>query len=193
MAEGFGATVNGVVFGSGNGFEVARVVALKAGDESDAKTSGEERIFAIGFLAASPTRIAEDVDVGGPEGETVVASSIVVEDGVVVFAASFGGDGVGDAVEEVGVPCGGEADGLREDGGRAGASDAVEAFVPPVIGGDVETRDGGSDVLHLGDFFFEGETGDQIVDALIDGERGIEVGRSGLGSGENGKKSEEEK
>ena len=39
MAEGFGAAVNGVVFGSGNRFEVTRVVALKASDESDAKTA----------------------------------------------------------------------------------------------------------------------------------------------------------
>ena len=193
MAEGFGAAVNGVMFGSGNRFEVTRVVALKAGDESDAKTGGEERIFAVGFLAASPTRIAEDVDVGRPEGETVVASGTVVEDGVVVFAAGFGGDDVSDAVEEVDVPCGGEADGLREDSGRAGASDAVETFVPPVIGGNVQARDGGGNVLHLRDFFFEGETRDEIVNALIDGERGVEVGRRGLRAGENGKKSEEQK
>jgi len=193
VAKGFGAAVNGEVFGSGNGFEVTRVVTLQAVDESDAKTRGEERIFAVSFLAASPARIAEDIDVGRPEGETVVASGVVVEDGVVVFAASFGRDGVGDVVEEVGVPCGGEADGLREDSGRAGTSDAVETFVPPVIRRNVETRDGGGDVLHLRDFFFEGEAGDQVVDALIDGERGVEVGRRGLGAGENGKKSEEEK
>jgi len=193
VAKGFGAAVNGVMFGSGNRFEVARVVTLKAGDETGTKTSGEERIFAVGFLAASPTRIAEDVDVRRPEGQTVVASGIVVEDGVVVFAAGFGGDYVSDAVEEVGVPCGGEADGLREDSSRAGASDAVKTFVPPVIGGNVEARDGGGDVLHLRDFFFEGEAGDEIVNALIDGERGVEVGRSGLGSAENGKKSEEQK
>src|ERR1700751_4015884 len=172
MAEGFGAAVNGVMFGSGNRFEVTRVVALKAGDESDAKTGGEERIFAGGFLAASQTRIAEDVDGGRPEGETVGASGTVVEDGVVVFAAGFGGDDVSDAVEEVDVPCGGEADGLREDSGRAGASDAVETFVPPVIGGNVEARDGGGDVRHLRDFCVEGETRDEIVNPLSEGESG---------------------
>jgi hypothetical protein len=34
MAEGFRTAVNGVVFGSGNGFEIARVVTLESFDES---------------------------------------------------------------------------------------------------------------------------------------------------------------
>ena len=113
--------------------------------------------------------------------------------GVIIFGAGFGGDDIGDAVEEIGVPSGGEADGLGENGGDAGAGYTVEALVPPVVAGDLQARDGLGDVLHLRDFFFEGEPGDEIVNALIDGERGVEVGRRGLGAGENGKKSEEKK
>jgi len=180
MAECFGPTVNGIVFRSGNGLEVMRVLALKSGDKSDAESSGEEGIFAVGFLAASPARITKDVDVRGPEGETVVAASVVVENGVVIFGTGFGGDDVGNAVDEVAVPGSGETDGLGKDGGDAGAGDAVEALVPPVVGGDVEARDGGGHVLHLGDLFFKGETRDEVVDTLIDGERRVEVGRSGL-------------
>ena len=179
MAKGLRAAVNGIVFRSGNGLEVMEILALKAGDKSDAESCGEEGIFAVGFLPASPARIAKDVDVGGPEGETVVAAGVVVESSVVIFGTGFGGDDAGDTVEEIGIPGGGETDGLRENGSDAGARDAMEAFVPPVVGGDVETRDGGSDVLHLGDFFFEGEAGKEIVDALVDGERGVEVGWSG--------------
>ena len=74
------------------------------------------------------------------------------------------------------VPGGGDADGLREHGGEAGARDAVEAFVPPVVGGDVEARDGRGAIDELGDFFFEGQTVDKVVDALVDGERGIAEG-----------------
>ena len=33
--------------------------------------AGEERIFAVGFLAAAPARIAKDVDVGRPEIEAL--------------------------------------------------------------------------------------------------------------------------
>ena len=79
-----------------------------------------------------------------------------------------------------------EADGLREDGGGAGKGDAVKTFVPPVVGGDVEARDGRCNVLHLEDFFVGGEAGDEVVDALVNGEGRIEVGRrGGLGESEN--------
>jgi hypothetical protein len=58
------------------------------------------------------------------------------------------------------VPCGGVADGLGEHGGETGTRDAVEAFVPPVIGGDIEERDGSGAIDELRDFFFEGEAAD---------------------------------
>ena len=154
VAKRFGAAVDGVVLGSGDDFEIFRIVALEAGDEGYAEAGGEEGIFAVGFLAASPAGIAENIYIGRPESETVVAAGVVVCDGVVVFGTGFGGDDVGDGVEKIGVPGGGEADGLRENGGDAGTGDAVEAFVPPIVGGDLQTRDGGGDVLHLGDFFF---------------------------------------
>lgn len=87
-------------------------------------------------------------------------------------------------MEEAGVPGGAETDGLRENGGETGTRDAVEAFVPPVVGGDLQTRDGESYVLHLGNFFFEGHARDEIIDALIERSGRIEVygscgGRSG--------------
>ena len=196
VAEELRAAMNGIVFGSGDGFEVVGIVALKTGDEGDAETSGEEGILAVSFLAASPAGIAKDVDIGRPEGEAEEATSVVVELGIVIFGAGFGGNGVGNTMEEVGVPCSGEADGLREDGGGAGKGDAVKTFVPPVVGGDLQARDGGSNVLHLGDFFVGGEAGDEVVDALVGREGRIEVGRrGGLGESENrdGEECEEDK
>ena len=176
MAGGLGAAVDGVVLGGGDGLEVGGVVALEAFDEGDAEAGGEEGVFAVGLLAAAPAWIAEDVDVGRPDGEAVVDGVDVVADGLVVLGAGFGGDDGGDLVDEGRVPGGGHADGLREHGGVAGAGDAVEAFVPPVVGGDVEARDGGSGVDELRDLFVEGHAGDEVVDALLGGERGVEVG-----------------
>ena len=141
VARRLGSAVHGVVLGGGDHLEVVRIVALHALDEGHGHAAGEERIFAVGLLAAAPARIAEDVDVGRPEGEAAIAAVIVVADGLVVLGARLGGDGVGDAVHQVGVPGGGEPDGLREDGGLAGARDAVQRFVPPVVGGDAEARD----------------------------------------------------
>ena len=71
MARGLGAAVHGEVLGRGDDAVVLRIVALHAGDEGDAHARGEERIFAVGFLAAAPARIAEDVDVGRPEVEAL--------------------------------------------------------------------------------------------------------------------------
>ena len=76
----------------------------------------------------------------------------------------------------------------------------MEAFVPPVVGGDIEAWNGRGAIDELGDFFFEGEAGDEVVDAGVDGERGIEKGkwgcgvgwRSGLSEGENRKDEKRE-
>lgn len=37
--------------------------------------------------------------------------------------------------------------------------------------------------MHLGDFFFEGHAGDEVVDTLVDGEIGVEIRRSEGGRG----------
>ena len=86
----------------------------------------------------------------------VVDAVVALGDGVVVLGAGLGGDDRCDLVQQRGVPGGGEADGLGKHRGVAGARRAVEAFIPVVILGDAEARDGGGMVLHLGDLLFEG-------------------------------------
>src|ERR1700679_403724 len=140
VAGGFGAGVDGVMLGRGDGAVIFGIVALDAFDEGCAEAGGEERVFAVGLLAAAPAGIAEDVDVGRPDGQAVVAVVVVVREGVVVLGAGLRRDDCADLLDERGVPRGGVADGLREHGGEAGAGDAVDAFVPPVIGGGVGAR-----------------------------------------------------
>src|SRR5579862_3692095 len=181
VAGGFGAAVDGVVLGSGDGAQVVGVVALDAFDECGSETGGKEGVFAVGFLPAAPARIAEDVDVWRPDGEAVEAVVHVVADSVVVLGAGFDGDDVADAADQGSVPGGGIANGLGKHGGESGARDAVEAFVPPVVGGDVEAGNGGGAIKGLRDFFFEGEAGDQVVDALNDGEGRIAERHGGGG------------
>src|ERR1700736_1340177 len=62
----FWARVYGEMFGGGNRPEEAGVVPLQAGDEGYTHTCGEEGVFAIGLLPASPARVSEDVDVRRP-------------------------------------------------------------------------------------------------------------------------------
>ncbi len=99
VAQNLRAAVNGVVLGSGDGFQEMRVIALKTGHEGNTETAGEEGIFAVSFLATAPARISEDVDIRRPEGEAEVAAGVVMKKGVVVFGPCLGGYRVGDAVQ----------------------------------------------------------------------------------------------
>ncbi len=170
-----GAAVDGEVLGRGDQLQVARVVALQALDERDAHAGGQVWVFAVGFLAATPARVAEDVDVGRPEGEPLVDAALALAQGLVVLGARFVGDRRGDLRHEIEVPGGRQADGLREDGGDARAADAVQALVPPVVLGHAEPLDGRRRVHHLRDLLGQRHARDEVVHALCDGQVGVEV------------------
>ena len=70
------AAVHGVVLRRGDNFQILRVFPLHSSDERDSHAPGQIGIFSVGFLAASPTGIPEDIDVrrpvrqsGGPAGK----------------------------------------------------------------------------------------------------------------------------
>src|SRR5437667_307983 len=172
------STAKGKMLGGGNRFQILGIVALQPGDESYANATGEKRIFSVSLLSASPARIAKDVDVRRPEGQAEIAAGISVLESVVVLGASFGRNDIGDAMNKVGVPGGSEADGLRENRSVSRARDTVQAFVPPVISRNSEARDGAGNVLHLRSFFVERHAGNQVVDALVDGKTGVQIGRA---------------
>ena len=58
--------VHGVVLRRGDDFQVMGIVPLHARNERDAHAAGEIGIFSVGFLAAAPTGIPEDIDVRRP-------------------------------------------------------------------------------------------------------------------------------
>ena len=49
----FRPAVHGIMLGGGDGAEIFGIVALQAADKGGAQLGGEERILAIGFLAAA--------------------------------------------------------------------------------------------------------------------------------------------
>jgi hypothetical protein len=67
VASGFRAAVDGEMLWRRNDAVIVRIISLHSGDKGHSHARAEKRIFAVGLLAASPTRIAKDVDVGGPE------------------------------------------------------------------------------------------------------------------------------
>jgi hypothetical protein len=105
---------------------------LQAGDEGDTELRGQKWILPIGFLAAPPTRIAENIDIGRPEIESGVKA---LPPFPVVANARLGRDGDGHLMHQGGIKAGGQAYRLRKDGSGAGDCDAMQGFAPPIIGG----------------------------------------------------------
>ena len=162
-----------VVLRSRDNAKKSWILPLHTGDKGDAHATRQERIFAVGLLPASPARIAEDVDVGRPEGQAEEHLMIAFAHGLVVLCAGLGGDRLAHAVDEIAIPCGGHADHLGEVCRIAGEGDAVEGFVPPIVLRHAEPRDGGRVIAHLRDLLFQCHSADEVIHAFVDGRRGI--------------------
>ena len=181
MALRLGAAVHGIVFGGGDGLEILGVDRPGAPLRTHAEAAGEEGIFAVGFLAASPARIAKDIDVGRPEGESLVEAVIACARWLVDLGAGFGGDDV--CPRDGGDRCPrwrpsrwlGERPLRCRRGPRRGGLRSTSCR--PGFRG--EGWRGAS--LELRDLLVERQAGDEVVGALVGGEGGVEVGRSGLG------------
>src|SRR5262249_17313077 len=109
-----GAAVNREVLRRRDDLQVAGVVALQALDIGDADARSQIWVFAESLHAAPPARVAEDIDVRAPEGQPLVAASVVLPRELVVLRTRLGRDHVGDAANEFLVPRRGQSDGLRE-------------------------------------------------------------------------------
>ena len=70
---------------------------------------------------------------------------------------------------------GGQADGLGEFGGAVGG-DAVQRLAPPVVGGNVQARNGARLVDQLAGLLFQRHALDQVGGALLRRQAGVEVG-----------------
>jgi len=76
MPRGRLSAVHRKALRGGESFQVLRVVALKAGDKTNTHLGGQERIFAVSFLAPALARVANDIDVRRPEGEAVEPAAV---------------------------------------------------------------------------------------------------------------------
>ena len=151
MARGFGSAVHREVLGRGHHFQIFRVVALQSLDELHGHAPHQVRIFAVGLHAAAPARVAHQVDVRRPERQALIDAAFAAPDELVVLGAGLIGDRRGHAEDQVGIPRGGETDRHRKHRRAAGAGDAVQAFVPPVVSRNAEPLDGRRIVHHLRD------------------------------------------
>jgi len=133
------------MFGTSQCLNIFGIVALQTTNESNPHLRRQKWVFAVGFLAAAPARVADEVDVGSVEtdalvhhGVPVVCASVVIEVG-----AGFGGDDVRLLVDQRRVPRCRHADDLREDRGDAIARDhAMNTFISITVSRDAQARDG---------------------------------------------------
>ena len=129
------------MFGGGDHLEVMRIVALHALDERHRHAAGEERIFAVGLLAAAPARIAKDVDVGRPEGQAEIAARGCCREWPRCTWRALRWRWCRRCDASGPYPRLRPGRWLAGRRSPARARHAVQGFVPPVVGGNVEARD----------------------------------------------------
>lgn len=66
-------------------------VALNAFYIGRAHAARQVGILAVGFVAAAPARVAENIDVGCPECQPLVQAAVILFPGGVVLGAALGG------------------------------------------------------------------------------------------------------
>ncbi len=178
VAQGLGARVDDEVFRCRHALEIVWIVALDAVDEGDGHMTGQGRIFAIGFLAAAPARVTEDVDIGRPVVDPVIAVGArrIARQGGIVVGAAFGGDGVADLSHQGCVPCRRHADRLWINRCMTGTGDAVQHFVPPGIAFQAQARNGRGIILHLCGLFLQRHARHQVFCARFGRQVCVQVG-----------------
>jgi len=174
---GLGPAVHRIVFSRGSHFEILGMISLETLDERHAHAAGQERILTVGLLPATPARIAEYVDIGGPKGQSFVYPAVPLTHEFVVLCPGLVGCGNRHPVNQAGVPCRSHADRLGEYRRHAGPGDAVQALVPPVVRGDAQSLNFWCVVHHLRHFFLECHARYEIVCSLLKGTLGIEIQR----------------
>ena len=152
-------------------------LSLQTVHNGQAHALSQVRVFAVGLLTASPTGVAEDVDVRRPERQTLVALHVTRLLCLLVFGAGFVADGREHLVKQFVVP---RCCHLRGDGEHcheAVAPDTVQCLVPPLEGRNAQPWDSGRHVHHQLGFLLNGQSAQQVFSALLSGELRVLVGQ----------------
>ena len=177
VAVPFRAGVDGVVLRAGVGLQDRGIRrSLQAADDGHAQLARQVRILAVGFHAPSPARVAEDVDVRGPEGDALILLHQPRLPGLVVLHPGLVADGREDFVNQRFIEGGGHADGLREHRGGPVAGDTVQRLAPPVVGLDAQGGHRGGRIHGQGHLFLQGQAGDEVRRPLFGRQGTVFVG-----------------
>ena len=165
VPQGLGTAVGREMLGAGGRLQ-GLALALQAPYEGAPQPGRQRRVLPVGLLTTAPAGIAEDVHVGGPQGQAVIDISVPLPGKGVVLGSGLIGDHGSDPLHERFVEHSGHADGLGEAGGGAAPGEAVQSLVPPVVRGDPQPLDGRRVEAELSGLFLSGHAADQFLGKL---------------------------
>ena len=175
VAVPLGTAVHGKVLGAGQqlgifaGAQLLSVhgLPLQSVDHGQSHALGQVGVLAIRLLAASPAGVTEDVDVGRPERQPLIALHVARLLGLLVLGAGLVADGGKHVVQQLVVPRGRHLGGDGEHGDKAVAPHAVQGLVPPLEGGNAQPRNGGRHVHHQHGFLLNGQPTQQVLSPFL--------------------------
>ena len=158
--------VHGKVLGTGQQLavladaQVLTVIAhsLQAAHHSQPHPARQVRVFAVGLLSPPPARVAEDVDVGSPERQALIALDVASRLGLLGLGPSLVADSRVHPVQQGIVPRGSHRHRDGEHGGNAVAPYSVQGLVPPLERRDAQSRNSRRCVHHQQGFLFQGQS-----------------------------------
>ena len=168
VAERFGTRMHSEVLGAGVGLEHRGVGrALEPAYHRHSQLPGEVRILAIGLHAASPAGIAEDVDIGSPERNSLIMIHMPCSYRLPVLHPGLIADRGEHLVYQRLVERRCHRYRHRENGGLAAAGNAVQRLVPPIVSGYPGLFHGRGMMHHHPGFLLKGKSRDDFPGPLL--------------------------
>ena len=169
VALRLGAAVYREMLRAGGGFQILPV-ALEPSYVLLAKLRGEVRVLAVGLVTPAPARVAENIHVGRPEGQTLVDVAVAVPARRIVLRARLRGGYIRALPEHFPVEHRRKAYRLREHRRCTRPGNSVKPLVPPVVGGKSSGRDRRCVVFELLRLLLDCQRVGQCFRALLRGE-----------------------
>ena len=153
------------MLGSRDDLQVARVIPLQATDERGTDLTAQERVLPIGLGRPAPAGVSGHVDRRRPEGQHI-AVQLLLKPALVQLVpagARLIGNGRGHGLDQLRVPGGRQADGLREHGETPRPHNPVQSLVAVVILRESQTLIGRRSSPEQVDLLLEGHPAQQIL------------------------------
>ena len=180
VASVFRSAVYGIVFGTRPELAILRRLrSLQSAHHLCAHHGGQIGVFAIGLLATSPARVAEDVHVRCPYAQAVelLVFALQVVHAVVILRTKLGAGHVEHPIHHVRVPRCRHCDGFGKHRYVSHVGGAVKGFAPPEEFLDAQSGNGGTLVEHQLRFLFERQSLTEVDGSLMCREVWILIGQ----------------